>query len=70
MASDFLPQIDRAKCIGCALCVKICPHDVLGLIDKVPAILDPEACQYSGVCQEICPTGAINLPYEIVFTNQ
>lgn len=64
---DFLPQIDIPKCTGCELCVKVCPNDVLGLVDKVPQIVNPEACEYSGTCQEICPTGAISLPYEIIF---
>jgi ferredoxin len=27
----------------------------------------PEACDYTGACQAICPTEAISLTYEIVF---
>ena len=67
MASDFLPQIDSVKCIGCELCVKVCPKNVLAVIKQLPVVTNPEACDYSTACQEICPTGAISLTYEIVF---
>jgi len=68
--SNFLPIIETAKCIGCELCVKVCPHHVWSLIDNMAAVTDPEACNYTGACQEICPTEAINLIYEIVFSKE
>jgi NAD-dependent dihydropyrimidine dehydrogenase PreA subunit len=67
MTSDFLPQIDAAKCIGCELCIKMCPNHALALINSLPVIARPGACDYAAVCQEICPTGAISLTFEIVF---
>jgi 2-oxoglutarate ferredoxin oxidoreductase subunit delta len=66
MTSDFLPQIDTAKCTGCELCVKVCPKNVLAVIEQLPVVVNPEACDYRAACQEICPTGAISLTYEIV----
>jgi NAD-dependent dihydropyrimidine dehydrogenase PreA subunit len=68
--SNFLPIIDTAKCIGCKLCVQVCPHHVWSLIDNMAALTDPEACNYTGACQEICPTEAISLIYEIVFSKE
>jgi hypothetical protein len=67
MTSDFLPKIDRTKCIGCELCVRLCPNHALGMIGETPIVVEPDLCNYSGVCQEICPTEAISLTYEIVF---
>ncbi|MBI1882499.1 MAG: 4Fe-4S binding protein [Chloroflexi bacterium] len=67
MISDFLPKIDSAKCIGCELCVRVCPNDALALINDTAVVSRPEACNYTGACQEICPTEAISLTYEIVF---
>jgi formate hydrogenlyase subunit 6/NADH:ubiquinone oxidoreductase subunit I len=66
MSSIFLPQINSAKCIGCELCIRACPHQVLDLVQQVAAVVNPDACTYSGICQEICPTEAISLVYEIV----
>lgn len=67
MISDFLPQIDLAKCIGCDLCIKVCPTHTLALVDDLATVINPEACDYTGACQEICPTQAISLTYEIIF---
>ncbi|MFQ5577829.1 MAG: ATP-binding protein [Anaerolineae bacterium] len=63
---DFLPQIDGAICIGCELCVKLCPTHALGMVNGVAAVLNKTACDYSSVCHEICPTQAIQLSYEIL----
>lgn len=70
MNSAFLPQINASKCIGCELCVRVCPNGVLDLVDDVAAVVNPELCNYSGICQEICPTEAISLVYEIVFSRE
>ena len=67
MMADFLPQIDTAKCIGCELCVKLCPNQALAMMGNVAVVANPKACDYVGACQEICPTQAISLTYEIHF---
>ena len=68
MASDYVPQIDTARCIGCELCVKLCPSDALSMINDIAVLTAAEECNYSGTCQEICPTEAISLVYVIVFS--
>jgi formate hydrogenlyase subunit 6/NADH:ubiquinone oxidoreductase subunit I len=67
MSPDFIPQINPARCIGCELCVRLCPTQALSMVDDLATVANPEACNYSGICQEICPTEAISLLYEIVF---
>jgi NAD-dependent dihydropyrimidine dehydrogenase PreA subunit len=67
MALDFLPQIDVIKCTGCELCLKVCPNHVFSLVNGVAVVSRPQACDYTGDCQEICPTKAVTLLYEIVF---
>ncbi len=67
MFSDFLPKIDKEKCIACELCVRVCPNGVLAMVHHLPVVSNPEVCSYSGHCQEICPTEAISLTYEIIF---
>lgn len=70
MVSDYVPQIDPVKCIGCELCVKLCPSDALSMINNVAVFTATEECNYSGTCQEICPTEAISLVYVIVFSGE
>jgi formate hydrogenlyase subunit 6/NADH:ubiquinone oxidoreductase subunit I len=67
MSPDFIPLINPARCIGCELCVRMCPTHALAMIDDVASVANPEACNYSSICQDICPTEAISLLYEIVF---
>lgn len=66
MFSNFLPKIDLTRCIGCELCIRVCPNDALAFINNMAVVSRPEACTYTGACQEICPTEAISLTYEIV----
>jgi NAD-dependent dihydropyrimidine dehydrogenase PreA subunit len=35
--------------------------------DAGPVIVEPEACTYCGVCESLCPTGAVALFYTIVW---
>jgi hydrogenase-4 component H len=67
-ATDFLPHINTDKCISCELCVRVCPHNVLGLDGPLapPILANPDRCEYTGRCEDVCPTGAISLIYEIV----
>jgi NAD-dependent dihydropyrimidine dehydrogenase PreA subunit len=35
-----------------------------------PVIVRPEDCVYCGLCEEMCPAGAIALAYEIVLNTE
>jgi formate hydrogenlyase subunit 6/NADH:ubiquinone oxidoreductase subunit I len=40
------------------------------MIDDIAAVTSAEDCDYTGACQEICPTEAISLIYMIVFSGE
>ena len=46
-------------CVGCGLCVEVCPHGVFGLQDKRAAVLRRDDCMECGACMTNCPAGAI-----------
>lgn len=58
------PIIDRAKCIGCSSCVRICHEgDILGLIDGKSELVEPSRCIGHGACKSVCPADAITLVF-------
>jgi NAD-dependent dihydropyrimidine dehydrogenase PreA subunit len=58
-------NVDKAKCIGCRLCVAPCPTGAITVI-KGKATIDAEKCTECGICIEGygkfkgCPTGSIS----------
>ena len=51
--------IDKTKCIGCGVCLVICPLSAISLLKK-KAVIDQNICVECGVCKRsnICPQDA------------
>lgn len=47
------------KCVGCGICVKICPFGAISLANKKAVI--GEACTLCGACESSCKFGAIQI---------
>ena len=64
-------SVDFDKCIGCGLCVKVCPGDSLELDkDKHPhakANAAELSCASCGACQACCPKEAITITNAMSF---
>lgn len=61
-------KINEEYCKACALCIEICPKNVLGFSGKfnkkgydVAEVKNPEACIYCKKCELICPDFAITV---------
>jgi len=54
-------QYDAALCIGCAVCVEVCPHGVFTMNERLAALANQAACMECGACQVNCPTAAIRV---------
>ncbi len=54
-------DINYDSCIGCKKCVEICPNNVFVFENKRPKITDINKCSFCGVCEDQCPTQAINI---------
>jgi thioredoxin reductase/NAD-dependent dihydropyrimidine dehydrogenase PreA subunit len=56
------PAIDPAICIGSVACVRACPEgDILGIVDGVSKLVNPDRCIGHGRCAAECPVDAIKL---------
>jgi ferredoxin len=60
------PQIDAVKCNGCGLCISVCEHHGLALVEHVVAFVGEDDCTWCGTCEAVCTLGAIGCPYEIL----
>ncbi len=50
-------QINLDKCIGCGICVPICPFGLIEIVDEKAHI--KEGCTFCNACQEACDYDAI-----------
>ena len=59
-ASPYLARIDSDECVGCGVCVDMCPMDAITLEDDI-AVLEDERCLGCGICAHHCDTEAVSL---------
>ena len=60
------PVVDIEKCVGCGMCVRVCPPQAIELIGGVGKAfkglrINLGACIYCGMCAENCPRKAIEM---------
>ena len=53
---------DPGVCIGCGVCVSVCPQGAVRLLDgdRPHAVVDPAICRGCGICAAECPSGAMH----------
>lgn len=54
-------RLDREPCIGCGLCVTVCPHGVFAVENGKAQITDRDACMECGACARNCPVSALSV---------
>ncbi len=58
-------HISKEKCVGCTLCVKVCPFGALSMHEK-KAVVKEDICTLCGACVDACKFNAITLKREQV----
>lgn len=60
-APRTIARIDESWCIGCTLCIKVCPTDaILGANKRMHTII-ADACSGCELCLPVCPVDCIEL---------
>jgi NAD-dependent dihydropyrimidine dehydrogenase PreA subunit len=49
------------KCVGCGMCVEVCPHGVFEMQDGKAVITDRDKCMECGACSGNCAYEAIKV---------
>jgi NAD-dependent dihydropyrimidine dehydrogenase PreA subunit len=53
--------LDPEKCVGCGLCLVVCPHEVLAMDNGRARIQNRDACMECGACAMNCPVAAVTV---------
>ena len=54
-------KLDQKKCMGCGMCLLVCPHVVLSLTNGKIEITNRDACMECGACAQNCPADALSV---------
>ncbi|KUO50940.1 MAG: ferredoxin [Desulfitibacter sp. BRH_c19] len=54
-------KFDPKLCNGCGMCLNVCPHNVLSIVDKKINIKHKDSCMECSACVKNCPQEALSV---------
>jgi len=54
-------KLEEEKCMGCGMCLLVCPQAVLSLTNGKIEIANRDACMECGACARNCPVDALSV---------
>lgn len=54
-------RLDAEACIGCEMCLEVCPHGVFAMQGEKAVVADLGACMECGACARNCPVDALTV---------
>ncbi len=54
-------NLDQEKCVGCGICLAVCPHEVLSMNNGHAMIQNRDLCMECGACSRNCPSEAVTV---------
>ncbi|MBR1368274.1 NADH-quinone oxidoreductase [Methanocalculus chunghsingensis] len=64
-------QYDRDGCIGCKLCLKVCPAHAIEFIPETKRVrIYVASCIFCGQCNDICPKHVLTMSDEFLLATE
>jgi heterodisulfide reductase subunit A len=66
IASGSVCEVDERECMGCGQCISACTYAAIEFRETrqgKKAVVNPVLCKGDGLCNVMCPTGAIQLKH-------
>ncbi len=66
VASGSVCEVEEDKCISCGACIEFCTYGAIEFYESPQgrkARVNPVLCKGDGLCNRVCPTGAIQLKH-------
>jgi NAD-dependent dihydropyrimidine dehydrogenase PreA subunit len=54
-------KLNTDACVGCGMCLTVCPHAVFALENSKAVIRDRNRCMECGACAGNCPVAALSV---------
>ena len=64
--SGSVCEVDQSRCIACGACIEACAYGAIEFREArrdKKAVVNPVICKGDGLCNAVCPTGAISLKH-------
>ena len=63
-------QYDKEKCIGCKLCIKVCPSEAIEFKESEKKIkIYLARCTFCSQCNDICPVSCLSMSNEFLLAD-
>ncbi len=61
---------DREKCIGCRMCIKVCPAKAIEFKEEEKKIkIYVGRCIFCSQCNDVCPVSALHMSHEFLLAS-
>lgn len=54
-------RLEQEICIGCGMCLTVCPQEVFSMAEGKAFIVEQDACMECSACKVNCPVDAIRV---------